>query len=226
VKIACVIPGLNEADAVAPVIAGCREQGLPVYLVDDGSTDATSERGREAGAEVIVHEVNLGKGRSLEDGIERATADGFDAVVFLDADGQHDPAALPLFVDAAENGADLVLGCRDFDRRMPFARRKTNQFQRWLLSRLAGQRLGDTQSGYRLVRTALWPKIRPKSGGFAAESEMLVSAARIGARIVNVPVPTIYVEGRKSRIRPVRDTWKFLLLVVRLLFTRPPRGDG
>ncbi|MHC4915472.1 MAG: glycosyltransferase family 2 protein [Planctomycetota bacterium] len=215
-----MIPALNEADEVAPVIAGCRRQGLPVYLVDDGSTDATSERGREAGAEVIVHEVNLGKGKSLEDGIERATADGFDAVVFLDADGQHDPAALPRFVEAAEAGADLVLGCRDFNEKMPFLRRKTNQFQRWLLSRVAGQKLGDTQSGYRLIRTALWPKIRPRAGGFAAESEMLVTAARIGARIVNVSVPTIYVEGRKSRIRPVRDAVLFLLLVVRLLFTR------
>jgi glycosyltransferase involved in cell wall biosynthesis len=226
-KIACVVPALNEEEAVAAVVSGCRAHDLAVYVVDDGSSDATAERAREAGAEVLRHETNLGKGRSLADGIERAAADGFDAAVFLDGDGQHDPAALPRFVEAAEAGADLVLGCRDFDEKMPFARRKTNQFQQWLLSSLAGQRLGDTQSGYRLIRTALWPKIRPESGRFAAESEMLVHAARAGARIVNVPIPTIYIEGRRSRINPVVDTWRFVLLVVRLIFgKKSPPAEG
>jgi len=221
-KIACVVPALNEEEAIAAVVAGCREHNLVVYVVDDGSSDATGDRAHAAGAEVIRHETNLGKGRSLADGIERAAADGFDAAVFLDADGQHDPAVLPAFVAAAEAGADLVLGCRDFDEKMPFARRKTNQFQQWLLSSLAGQKLGDTQSGYRLIRTELWPKIKPGSGRFAAESEMLVNAARAGARIVNVGIPTIYIEGRKSRINPILDTWRFLLLILRLVFEKKP----
>jgi len=219
-KIACVIPALNEEASVATVVAGCRAGGLAVYVVDDGSGDATGRVAAEAGAEVMVHETNLGKGKSLDDGMVRATSDGCDAVVFLDSDGQHDPAALPKFVAAAEEGADLVLGCREFGEEMPFVRRNTNRFMGWVLSRLAGQKLGDTQSGYRLVRTDLWPKIRPHSGRFAAESEMLVHAARAGARIVNVPIPTIYIEGRQSRINPIVDTWRFGLLVLRLIFGR------
>jgi glycosyltransferase involved in cell wall biosynthesis len=225
-KIACVIPAFNEAESVAAVVSGCRASGLAVYVVDDGSADATAERARGAGAEVVGHPTNLGKGRSLADGIERAAADGFEAVIFLDGDGQHDPAELPGFVEAAEGGADLVLGCRDFDAGMPLVRRKTNQFQRWLLSKLAGRALGDTQSGYRLVRTAIWPRVKPQSGNFAAESEMLVRAARAGAKIVNLPVRTIYIEGRRSRIRPVRDTWRFILLVLRLVFDRKPQMNA
>lgn len=219
-RTACVIPAYNEESAVAAVVAGCRQQGLPVYVVDDGSSDATAERSRAAGAEVVVHERNLGKGPALEHGLERAAADGFEAVIFLDSDGQHDPAELPAFLQAAAEGADLVLGCRGFDQRMPFVRRSTNRFLGWVLSKIAGQSLGDTQSGYRLVRCELWPKIRPQSGRFAAESEMLVKAARAGARLAFVTIKTIYVEGRASHIRPVRDTWLFLGLVLRLVFKR------
>ncbi len=219
-KIACVIPALNEEKSVGEVITGCRRHIETVYVVDDGSIDATAERARAAGAEVIRHETNLGKGRSLDDGMGRAAADGFEAVIFLDADGQHDPAELPAFM-AAAGGADIVLGCRSFDaQKMPFARRNTNRAMRWVLSRLAGQELGDTQSGYRLVRAGLWPKIRPQSGRFAAESEMLVKAARAGAKIVNVPIRTIYLQGRRSHIRPVRDTCRFLAMALRLMCSR------
>jgi UDP-N-acetylglucosamine---dolichyl-phosphate N-acetylglucosaminyltransferase len=219
-KIACVIPALNEQASVAAVIAGCRKANLPVYVVDDGSADATGKVSREAGAEVVTHETNLGKGQSLEDGMARATADGYDAVIFLDSDGQHAPEELHRFVTAAEEGAGLVLGCREFGAKMPFVRRNTNRFMGWVLSKLAGQKLGDTQSGYRLIRTDLWPSIRPESGRFAAESEMLVNAARAGAKIVNVPIPTIYIEGRESHINPLVDSWRFFLLALRLAFRK------
>jgi glycosyltransferase involved in cell wall biosynthesis len=227
-RIACVIPGYNEELSIAEVVKSCCQQGLPVYVVDDGSSDATAQCAGDAGAEVIVHAQNMGKGQSLEDGMSRATADGFTSVIFLDADGQHPPQSLPAFVEASKAGADLVLGCRSFGEKMPFVRRTTNKFMGWVLSKLAGQKLGDTQCGYRLVRCDLWPKIKPSSGGFAAESEMLVHAARAGAKIVNVEIPTIYVEGRQSHIRPIPDTWKFILLVLRLMrsSSRPDSGKG
>ena len=217
---ACVIPALNEQQAIAGVVAGCRRQGLPVYVVDDGSTDATAERARAAGATVLRHPTNQGKGQAMADGLERAAADGFEAVIFLDADGQHDPAELPAFLVAAEAGADLVVGCRNLDAaKMPLVRRCTNRFTSWVLSRLAGRRLGDTQSGYRLVRVKVWPAIRPEAGGFAAESEMLVRAARRSLRLAEVPIRTIY-GSETSHINPVRDTWRFFALVFRLLVKR------
>ena len=219
-RCACVIPALNEEAAISGVVSACRAQDLPVYVVDDGSRDATAERARSAGATVIVHETNLGKGRAMADGLARAAADGHEAVVFLDADGQHDPAELPAFLSAAAEGADLVVGCRNLDaEHMPFLRRMTNRFTSWTLSLLAGRRLSDTQSGYRLVRVGVWPRIRPESGHFAAESEMLVRAARQGARMAEVPIKTIYGE-EVSHINPVRDTWRFIKLVARLAVMR------
>jgi len=220
IRCACVIPAFNEEAAIAGVVAGCRAQGLPVYVVDDGSRDATAARAREAGAEVVTHAVNTGKGGAMADGLEQAAAGGCEAVIFLDADGQHDPAELPGFLAAAAAGAELVVGCRRLDEAsMPLVRRLTNRFTSWVLSRLAGRRLSDTQSGYRLVRVAVWPRIRPESGHFAAESEMLVRAARKGLRISEVPIRTIYGD-ETSHIRPVRDTWRFIRLVARLALSR------
>jgi glycosyltransferase involved in cell wall biosynthesis len=219
-KCACVIPALNEEAAIAAVVAGCRRQDLPVYVVDDGSRDATAERARAAGAEVLVHSVNLGKGQAMADGLERAAADGFEAVVFLDADGQHDPAELPAFLATAEGGAELVVGCRGLSLpNMPRVRRWTNRFTSWVLSRLAGRRLSDTQSGYRLVRVAIWPRIRPESGRFAAEGEMLVRAGRAGVHIAEVPIKTIY-GNEVSHIHPMKDAMRFFGMVLRLLLTR------
>lgn len=219
-KCACVIPALNEEAAIGKVVSACRLHNLPVYVVDDGSTDSTAHCARQAGAEVICHEVNRGKGAAMDNGLARAAADGHEAVIFLDADGQHDPAELPSFVAAAESGADLVVGCRNLDAaRMPMIRRITNRFTSWTLSLLAGRKLSDTQSGYRLVRVEVWPRIRPESGHFAAESEMLVRAARRGTRMAEVPIKTIYGD-EVSHINPVRDTWRFIKLVCRLAFTR------
>jgi glycosyltransferase involved in cell wall biosynthesis len=215
-RTACVIPALNERDSISDVVSGCRRWGLDVYVVDDGSTDGTGDRARSAGALVLRHEAPLGKGRSLADGAARAASDSFEAVVFLDADGQHDPAELPAFLDAGRAGADIVLGCRSFDEKMPFVRRVTNRFQGWLLSAIARRPLGDTQSGYRLVRLSAWPRIMPAAGGFAAESEMLVNAARLGLRISFVPIKTIYHGTERSHIRPVRDALRFFSMIARL----------
>ena len=216
-RTACVIPACNEELTIAAVVTDCRGRGWTVYVVDDGSTDATGRAAREAGALVVRLEPNQGKGRSLAAGAARAAADGFAAAVFLDADGQHDPADLPRFLEAAASGAGVVVGCRSFDASMPLVRRLTNRFQTWLLSRIAGQPLGDTQCGFRLVRLDLWPRIAPRAARFAAESEMLVKAARAGARIALLPIQTRYVPGRRSRIRPVLDTARFFAAVLRLL---------
>lgn len=222
-KVACVIPAYNAADAVAAVVAGCRAQGLPVYVVDDGSADETAARARAAGAAVVSHPANQGKGRALASGAAAAAADGCQAVVFLDADGQHDPAELPALLAAGRDGADVVVGCRRLDAAdMPRIRRLTNRFMSWTLSRLAGRRLADSQSGYRLVRLSAWERARPRRPGFAAESEFLVQAARAGLRIAEVPVSAIYGDER-SHIRPVRDTLRFLALVLRLALRRGRR---
>jgi hypothetical protein len=135
-------------------------------------------------------------------------------VLALDADGQHDPTAAPRLLAALE-GADVIVGSRDSDRGdMPWLRRATNSVTTWVVSRLAGQRIPDSQSGYRAIRSSVIRAVRPKSRRFDYESEFLIGAARAGFRIGQVPVPTIY-NAPGSHIHPVRDTLRFIRLVVR-----------
>jgi len=153
--IVALIPAHDEAPRIASVVAATVDQ-LPVIVVDDGSTDATTVRAREAGADVIEQRPNQGKGAALRTGFRRALADGADAILTLDADGQHDPAEIRRFLAAwaAEPRPDLVIGQRSF-RAMPPVRRLSNELGRIAFSWAVGQPIPDNQSGYRLVSRRL-----------------------------------------------------------------------
>jgi len=187
-----------------------------VIVVDDGSADATGARASEAGAIVVRHEINQGKGAALQTGFDEAVRRGADAVIALDADGQHDPALAPRLLRALE-GCDLVIGSREGDRTgMPWLRRKTNDVTTWWVSRLARQRVPDSQSGYRAIRSSVLQAVRPQSRRFEYESEFLIGAARKGFRIGEAPITTLY-NAPGSHIHPVRDTIRFIRLVIRHL---------
>jgi glycosyltransferase involved in cell wall biosynthesis len=127
---AAVIPCWNEEASVRAVVEGTRRQIGKVWVVDDGSSDRTREEAARAGALVIRHEVNLGKGAALRAGLEAARAEGFTLAVTLDGDGQHDPAEIPKLLDAARSGADLVIGNRmEAALEMTAVRRAVN---RWM----------------------------------------------------------------------------------------------
>lgn len=206
-----VIPAFRAAPWVGDVVRGVRATGLPCYVVDDGSPDDDAARAAAAGAVVLAHAVNRGKGAALRTGVRRARADGHDCVVALDADGQHDPASIPALLAAAAD-AELVIGCRRRDpRRMPWTRRCTNGSSSLLLSRICGRWLRDTQSGYRVYRGAALALVPPDHDRYDAESEWLVRIARAGLRIAEVPIETVY--GPPSRYRAVRDT----LLIARVI---------
>lgn len=215
-KIACLIPAFREADRIGPVIERARRVVPTVVVVDDGSPDATADVARAAGATVIRHEVNRGKGAALRTGFEYARNAGFDAVITLDADGQHDPGDIPALLDAhGRTGAALVVGSRMSDlHQMPLIRKWTNWFMSWLLSRRMGQWVPDTQCGFRLFAREAFPDDEVASTGFAAESEVLLRLAARGVRIVSAPVRTIY-GGEKSKIHPVRDTLRFFRMLRR-----------
>jgi glycosyltransferase involved in cell wall biosynthesis len=191
---------------------------LDVLVVDDGSTDETGARALAAGARVLRHDVNQGKGAALQTGFDAAVASGADAVLALDADGQHDPAsAARLLAELAQ--ADVVVGSRNADRRgMPWLRRATNDVTSWWVSRLAGQRIEDSQSGYRAIRADVLRRVRPESRRFEYESEFLVAAARAGFRIGFAPIPTLY-NAPGSHIHPFRDTLRFVRFVWRHLWS-------
>ncbi len=215
-KAIAVIPAKDAESCVGDVVRGLRRSlpDLPVLVVDDGSTDHTSERAREAGADVARREVNGGKGAALQTGFDAALERGAEAVLTLDADGQHDPAYAGRLLEALES-ADLVVGSRDSDRTgMPWVRRATNTVTTWFVSRLAGQRIEDSQSGYRAIRASVLRAVRPESRRFDYESEFLIQAARRKFRIAATPIPTLY-NAPGSHIHPFRDTIRFIRLVWR-----------
>jgi len=211
-----VIPARDAAATIGDVVRGLRRvlPSAEVVVVDDGSTDATGDRAREAGAAVVRHDRNRGKGAALESGFGEALRRGADAVIALDADGQHDPAAAPALLEALER-ADLVVGSRERDRTgMPWLRRATNDITTWLVSLLARRRIHDSQSGYRAIRASVLRAVRPQSRRFEYESEFLIAAARAGFSIGEAPVPTLY-NAPGSHIDPLRDTLRFIRLVIR-----------
>lgn len=214
-KIAALIPAFREERHIAEVVERTKPYLSDILVIDDGSGDRTAEIAREAGATVHVNEKNMGKGASLVVGLDKLFDEGYDAAVCLDADGQHLPSEIPSFLEAAEN-ADLVIGNRMANvKEMPFARLWTNRVTSWILSRLAGVGVPDTQCGYRLVRRDAWRGVTIHSRNYDFEGEMIVAMGRKGFRVASVPVSTIYGD-EVSTINPVRDTIRFFKMVARL----------
>lgn len=211
-EILVVIPAYNEAKGVGSVVKGAR-QHLPVLVVDDGSMDGTSDRAAAAGAEVLAQRPNQGKGAALRAGFRWALAREFKAVITLDADGQHDPGEIPLFVEAfREREGDLIIGTRDY-RLMPRLRRATNTFGRWSFSWALGQHVPDNQSGYRLLSQRMMEAVlESREEGFEFEVDMIVISVLKGFRLDWVPIRTIYA-GEASHIRPLRHTVNWFRLV-------------
>jgi glycosyltransferase involved in cell wall biosynthesis len=211
-RILALVPAYNEAEHIAAVVRGARAH-LPVLVVDDGSTDDTALRASEADAAVLRQVPNQGKGAALRAGFRQALAGGYDAVLTLDGDGQHDPAEIPAFVQAHEAGhADLIIGARPFDE-MPLIRRLANSLGTWLFSWAMGQPIRDNQSGYRLVsRRLMEATLTSGESGFEFEVEMIVTCVLHGYALGWVPVRTIYA-GETSHIRPWRHATNFLRVV-------------
>jgi glycosyltransferase involved in cell wall biosynthesis len=216
VKYCVVVPAFREAGRIGEVVRRIRAHSPNVVVVDDGSPDDTAGEAEAAGAVVLRHEVNQGKGRALQTGMEYARRQGYEVAVTLDADGQHDPDEIPRFLEAyRRTAAPVLVGNRMSDvRDMPLVRKCTNWFMSWMLGRIMGQVVPDTQCGYRLYRTDIYPPITGASARFAAESEILLELAARGLTIGSVPIRTIY-GTEKSKINPLTDTVRFFRMVRR-----------
>lgn len=210
-NIFALIPAYNEARRIAAVVQAARVR-LPVLVVDDGSRDGTADAAARAGAEVLRQTPNAGKGAALRRGFRELLDRGADAILTLDADGQHDPAEIPAFL-ATYSDSDLTIGARDFAR-MPLVRRLSNAFARAAFSWAMGARMLDNQSGYRMLSRRLVEEIL-QSGerGFEFEVEMIATCVEHGYRLRWIPIRTIYA-GEKSHIRPVAHTMGFLRVVL------------
>ena len=196
-----------------PLVVALRQHLPTVVVVDDGSTDDTPALAKQAGAVVVSHETNLGKGVALRTGLSLALKLGFEWALTLDGDGQHAPDDSPAFLRCAEQtGALLVVGSRMHNvRAIPWLRRQVNRWMSRQLSRRAGQRLPDTQCGFRLIHLATWAALPLQADRFEVESETLMAFLAAKHPVAFVPIRVIG-RGRTSHIHPVADSlrwWKW-----------------
>ena len=214
-RVAALIPAYQAAAHLGEVLLGLAalEPAPEVLVVDDGSRDATAEVARQFGARVISFAANRGKGHALLAGFAALRA--HDGVVTLDADGQHPPHCFPAFLRAAESGADLVLGTRARTADMPAIRRLANHFASDWATWLAGQQISDSQCGYRLYGRAVLERTPVTPGRYELETEIAVRAARLGFRLSEVEIPTVYGQ-EKSQIRTLRDVPRIAGTLLRL----------
>lgn len=208
-SLAIVIPALNEERAIRSVVEGALAQCGRVIVIDDGSTDATSERVADLPITLIRHATAQGKAQALRDGFRHAAELGVDAVLTMDGDGQHDATDIPRLIAAARKFPNhIVIGARLLDRQhQPGSRRFGNDSADWWVAWVCGRRIVDTQSGQRYYpQAAVQLALMLPREGFTFESEILIEAVEHGIGAVSVPIASRYEIGaRASHFRPFRD---------------------
>lgn len=226
---AVVIPAYQDEKHIGDIVRRVRQRLDHVLVVDDGSSDQTAQRAREAGAEVISHDQNRGKGEAIKTGLGHwlaaatPSSGGFDRevawAILLDSDGQHLPEEIDRFLAAAASTTrpSFFLGNRMNNAAgMPFIRHVVNRYMSRQISRICKQEIPDTQCGFRMLDHQLIPQLLGSESvrGFDYDTEVLIIASRKGYRIESVPITTVYTD-QVSKIRPLRDAVRFLKLMWR-----------
>jgi len=225
-NLAVVIPALDEAATIRAVAEGALRQVARVIVVDDGSTDGTAARLEGLPVVLLQNAETQGKAASLWRGMQHALANGAEAIVTLDGDGQHDPAEIARLIATYRRAPGrIVIGARLADRhRIPAYRYAANRFANFWIAWAAGYPVEDSQSGFRLYPAALLRRVNVSHGrgaGFVFESEILIEASRIGVGSVAVPVAAIYPRSaRRSHFRPVVDILRISRMVAWKLLAR------
>jgi glycosyltransferase involved in cell wall biosynthesis len=218
---ACIlIPAFNAGKTLGPVVDECLSHGIPVIVVDDGSTDNTASILPTQNITLLRHKFNQGKGSALRTGFEWAMLHGFDAVITLDADGQHDASAVPTLIRAAETGeTDLMIASRltQFEE-MSGLRKFWNRFGVWCMRQRTGFDITDSQSGFRFYSVRLLQGINLKCTGYNMEMEILMKAWKSGYSIGSTPIAARVADGRStSHYRPFKDTWAICMTFLRYM---------
>lgn len=217
-KVWALIPAYNEEGKLERLLLELRRRGLSVLIVDDGSTDQTYDIAKEGADIVLKNEKNLGKGRSLRKGILYLLKNiQFDYVIIMDGDNQHSPFDIETFLAGAARNEPFLIGNRmDDPGQMPCIRRLTNRIMSWLISKIAGQYIPDTQCGFRLIRRDVLEVINIRANKFEIDSEIVIKASRHHFPITSVPIKSIYFKNHTSRINPFVDTLRFIRFVMKI----------
>ena len=221
-NICAIIPAYNACSTIRGVVEGTKRYLSTVVVIDDGARDDTYLSAKEAGAVVLQHKKNFGKGMALRTGFNYVLKNGFDAVITLDADNQHDPSEIPKFLARyQEEEADIIIGSRMHEKeRIPRYRYIPNQVGVKCISWAAGCHMEDTQSGYRLYNRKVIQAIKPTTKGYHTETEILIKAGKKGFKIVTIPIKPIYfpLGQEKSYYRPIIDTYLICITFLKSFF--------
>lgn len=215
-----LIPAYNAAHTLRPVVAECLEHGLVVAVVDDGSQDGTLAVLEGLPVVQLRHESNRGKGAALRTGFDWALANGYTGIITLDADGQHDPGAIPRLAAAAVTGGfGILLASRHSQfEEMAGLRKVWNRFGVWCLRKRTGFEINDSQSGFRYYRADMLRSVVLKKDGYDLEMELLMKCWRAGFSIGSLPVPARVADGRAtSHYRAVPDTWNICMTFLKYM---------
>ncbi len=221
-RVAVAIPAFQAAPSIGDVVRRTLPVLPDVLVIDDGSDDGTAGEAERAGAELLSHQVNQGKGTALRNAFATLFARGFDAVLTLDADGQHLPEQIPALLQGLHQHGDLVLGTREhLFSAMGRVRRISNRLSSGVISLVAGARVTDVQTGFRIYTRRLVETVGFPEARFEAESAVVVRTVRHGLRIVTVPVELGFADGRcTSHYRPLLDSLRITRAVIRARIER------
>lgn len=220
-NVCILIPAYNESKTITQLVTGVKDMGLHVVVVDDGSVDNTALLASEAGAIVLSNKRNQGKGATLQKGFQYVVDKKYDGVICMDGDGQHAIADLDNFLNSPNLQKNTVINGNRMtnSKDMPFVRLYTNRFMSFLISSVCGQKVPDTQCGFRYIGRDILQSIQLTSGCYEIESEILIKSSKKGFSIHSVPIQTIY-QGEASHIRPVRDTVRFFAYLLKEVFSK------
>lgn len=215
-KISVILPAKNEAEglrSVLPALRACLPDA-EVIVVDDGSTDDTAAVAAAHGARVLSSPYPMGNGAAIKRGARAATG---EILVFMDADGQHDPACIQTLLAKLDEGYDMVVGARDWAGQAGVSRGVANAFYNWLATRMTGYPVKDLTSGFRAVRAERFREfLHLLPNGFSYPTTSTMAFFRSAYPVAYVPVPVARRKGNGSHIRPVRDGLRFLLIIFKI----------
>ena len=214
-RISVILPAKNEADGLRKTLPELQRNmpGVEIIVVDDGSTDETAAVAAEHGTRVLSSPYSMGNGAAIKRGVRAATG---DVLVFMDADGQHDPACIDALLARLDEGYDMVVGARDWAGQAGVHRGAANAFYNWLASRMTGFDVKDLTSGFRVVRADRFREfLHLLPNGFSYPTTSTMAFFRSAYAVAYEPIPVARRIGR-SHIRPVRDGIRFLLIIFKI----------
>ena len=215
-----IIPAYNASRTITELTEQLAKHvdKADILVVDDGAADNTGELAMQAGVTVLAHATNRGKGAALKTGFMHAIDNGYNAVLTIDADLQHDPGCVPGFLEMGASGKyDIIIGTRERTDKMPVFRVFANFTGSVIISLFSGARIRDSQSGYRWISIDVIKCLRLECDRYDLESEILLGVGRIGGSIGEISIPTIYGE-QESFINPIVDAARAVKLLWRSLF--------